>query len=288
MTVWDRLLRIDRRWIFLCIALAVLVPFLTNLKFRPGTPSPATQSLYEYIESLPPRSVVMLSFDYGPAAMPEMQPMAVALIRQCLGRHLRVLAMALNPQGTQMADDAFRAVAPGLKARYGTDYANLGFKPGYTAVIMAMGSSFLGTYPQDTRGTPVGALPVMKGIKNFDQVSLVHVLASSSSPDSWIAFAHQRFHVTVSLGITAVMATDYYPFLQSHQVVGMLNGMRGAAEYEVLVRRPDRGALGMSSQSVAHLVIMLFVLIGNVGYFAGRRARRSPGPNTPRSGAGQP
>jgi len=39
----------------------------------------------------------------------------------------------------------------------------------------------------------------------------------------------------VAVGVTAVMAADLYPYLQSGQLVGMLAGLKGAAEYEKLV-----------------------------------------------------
>lgn len=273
MGFWDKLLRIDRRWVFLFIGLSVLIPFLTGLKLLQGTPTPATADVYDFIEKLPPRSVVMISYDYGPAGMPEMHPMAKAITRHALRRNLRVVAVTIHPQGPLMADDVFSTVAPELNARYGVDYVNLGYKPGGSAVIMGMGSMIRSVFPQDMRGTPLTALPVMQGIRNFDEVAILVDLATGNAPGAWIAFAHQRYRVKVAVGLTAVMATDFYPYYQTGQLVGILNGMRGAADYEALIGHEDTGTLGMSSQSVAHLVIILFVVLGNIGYFASRRRR---------------
>lgn len=270
----DRLLHIDRRWIFALIFLAVLVPFLLNLKLIPGTASPATTDVYNFISKLPKRAVVMISFDYGPASMPELQPMAVALCRQSLARGLRVVAVTLHPQGFIMADKALAVAAAGTDAKYGRDYVNLGFKPGYTAVILNMGSSIPGVYAQDVKGNPVGTLPVMQGVRDYSDVALLVPLSSASTPGAWIAYAHEKYKVPMAVGITAVMATDFYPYYQAKQVVGLLNGLKGAAEYEHLIDHPDMGALGMASQSIAHVVIILFVILGNVGYLASRRLRR--------------
>jgi len=269
-----RLLHIDRRWIFLCIALAVLVPFLTGLKLLEGTPTPATVDVYNYIEKLPAGTPIMLIFDYGPAGMPEMHPMAMALMRQAFRRHLRVIALTLYAQGPRMAERAFAKVTPEFHVRYGHDYVNLGYKPGYQAVILGIGSGLQVTYPTDVRGTPLAALPVMRGIRDYSTIGLAIDLATGSTPGAWIAFAHQRFKVPLAVGVTAVMATDFYPYYQTHQLVGVINGMRGASEYEHLVGHPDVGSLGMSSQSVAHVVIILFVILGNIGYFASRRRAR--------------
>ena len=270
----ERLLRIDRRCIFAMIFLAVLVPFLTNLKFALGTPSPSTSDVFAFIDRLPPRSVVILAFDYGPASMPELQPMAMALCRHAFRRHLRVLCVTLNPQGFMLADKVLTKVGAEAGARYAADYANLGFKPGYVAVIQSLGSSIPATYPQDTKGTATANMPVMKGVRDYSDVGLILDLASSNSPGAWIAYAHERHNVPIAIGVTAVMATEAYVFYQAKQVVGLLNGLKGAAEYEGLINRPDLGTLGMASQSIAHVVIIAFVILGNIGYFASRRKRR--------------
>jgi hypothetical protein len=46
--------------------------------------------------------------------------------------------------------------------------------------------------------------------------------------------------------------------------------MPGAAEYEALIGVPGIGTSGMDAQSVAHLVIVLFIVLGNIGYFIER------------------
>jgi hypothetical protein len=53
--------------------------------------------------------------------------------------------------------------------------------------------------------------------------------------------------------------------------------MKGGAEYEVLVQKAGYSkaympaVAAMDSQSLAHVVILLLVVIGNVAYFATRR-----------------
>jgi len=70
------------------------------------------------------------------------------------------------------------------------------------------------------------------------------------------------------------MASDYYPYLQSRQIFGLIPGMKGAAEYEMLVERRGQGSRGMPYQMSTHLVILVFMVITNIAYVAQRRARR--------------
>lgn len=268
-----RMHNIDRRWVFLAIFLAVFVPFVTGMSLPVGRPSPATVSVYDYIDKLPADSVVMMSYDYSPSSMPELEPMAKAIARQALDNDIRVVAMTLHPQGALMIDRVFKEVAPEVGATYGEDYVIAGFKPGGLAVILGMGRDIPRVYGHtDARGNRLSELPVMNGIRDYDDVALLVDLAANNLPNAWVGYAHERYGLHVAAGVTGVMATDLYPFWKSGQLVGVINGLKGAAEYEYLVDEPGWGLLGMSSQSVAHMLIILFVILGNVGYFLTRES----------------
>ena len=80
------------------------------------------------------------------------------------------------------------------------------------------------------------------------------------------------FGVPIGCGCTAVSAPTLYTYLQTNQMVGMLGGLKGAADYETLVGiKGGQAVRGMAPQSVAHLVIILFIIIGNVAYFSQRK-----------------
>jgi hypothetical protein len=61
------------------------------------------------------------------------------------------------------------------------------------------------------------------------------------------------------------------PYVQSGQIQGILGGMPGAAEYESLIGQAGIGTSGMDAQSVAHLVIVGFIIFGNISFFVERR-----------------
>ncbi|MGD9496423.1 MAG: hypothetical protein AB7Y46_08935 [Armatimonadota bacterium] len=280
MNLWERVLTLDRRFVFIGIGLAVLIPIITGYALPLGKPAPPTVAVYKYIDGLEPGSVVMFAIDYGPSSMPELHPQAMAMVRHALQRHLRVITVSLNVQGTVLASDVLQTVGQAVGAQDGVDYVNLGFKVGGSAVILQMGSDGIPkVYPTTADGRHTGSLPVMRGVRTYDDIALVVDLAASAIPDSWIAFAKERYDQDLALGITAVMATAYYPYLQSGQLVGLVNGLKGAAEYEQLLGLEGRqalGLLGMSAQSIAHLLIVVLVIAGNIAYFASgqRRSRR--------------
>ena len=262
------LLNIDRRIIFIFVALGVIIPALTSFNL-PINPTPNVQSIYDTIEEVGKENgTVLISFDYGPGSMPEVQPMALSVLRHCFKRNVKVVGMCLWPQGVGLAQQAFDTTSKELGTEYGSDYVFLGFKTGFQSVVVSMGHDFHGTFPQDLPGNNTTELPVTKNIKGLADFDYVLCLAAGNTPDGiWIPFGQERYKFKFGLGCTAVMAPDQFPYLQSGQMNGMMGGLAGAAEYETLVQASGTATEGMRPQSVVHLIIIFFIILGNVMYF---------------------
>ena len=59
-SIVSKMLNIDRRFIFLLIALAVLIPLLKPINLPIGI-SPEVKNIYDHIESLPEGAVFLIS-----------------------------------------------------------------------------------------------------------------------------------------------------------------------------------------------------------------------------------
>ena len=117
----QRLLRIDRRVIFLLVAVLTLTFILHPLGLALRV-SPEVRSIYDTMEKLPEGSVFLLSMDFDPASKPELAPMAVALLRHALARKLRVMVMTLWVTGTGLDEEIVTAAAREAEKRSGVDY----------------------------------------------------------------------------------------------------------------------------------------------------------------------
>lgn len=273
----EKVLKIDRRWIFLAVGIAVVIPFFLPL----GLPVVVTQpveTLYQAVDRIPPNSQpLLLSIDYAPATLPELEPMSIAILRHAFGKGIRVVVMTLHPAGYGLAERALLQVAEEYGKVYGEDYCFLGFVPGVSAPMLGLGVNISNVFPEDAYGTPLREIPMLEGIRNYDDIPLLITLAGWSAAEAWVYYAHEPYGQAVGAGVTAVMATDYYPYLDAGQLTGLLGGMRGAAEYEELVGRHDQGARGMDSQSVIHILIIVLIVIGNTAYFASRKTKKVAG-----------
>lgn len=283
------LLKLDRRWIFLFVLVSVATPIIFPIGL-PVTTTETTRRLFDYIQGLKPGDMVWISFDYGPSSAPENDPMAEAVMRQCFLKKVKVVVLALYPLGgLGLANTAVERVTsefPDLK--YGVDYVNLGYKDGAAAVMRRLGEDISGAFPTDENGTPLSQIPMLKGVHDIRHIALVFSAATGVIGEWWITQVHSQIGTPVAVGPTAVSAPKYYAYFNAGQMVGMLSGMKGAAEYEHLLRehyprmarfygttRTFTATKGMDGQTVIHTVILIFIVLGNVAFIATRRARRA-------------
>ncbi len=274
MNFWERFESMDRRWVYLMVAITVVIPFIFPMKF-PVSVSPEARSFFDAVDSLPDSSVVMLVFDYYPSTIAECEPMAIAGAHHLFRKHCKVVTLSNIPYGApSMAESITRGIAAEYGKEYGKDFVNLGYKYGYVSVLKGMGVSIESIFPADNRGTPLSELPLMNYVKNYEQVDFIFEVADNATADFWISIVNAGYGVPMGVGCTAVMAPKFYAFLGAGQIVGLLGGMKGAAEYEILLDKKGTAFRGMDIQSLVHFLIIALVVIGNVGFFVKKRRNR--------------
>jgi hypothetical protein len=277
MTFAERMLKIDRRIIFLIIGICTLLPLLypVGLAIRI---SPEVRAVYDYVEQLPEGSVFLLSLDFDPASKPELYPQAVALLRHAFKKKLRVIGMTLWLPGTGMANEVFTKIAAEQGKVPGQDYVFLGWSPGGSSVIINMGQDLYKAFPTDYNNQPTRELPVLKEVQNLRDVSYVISLAAGTTGiETWYVFGKDKYKFELGGGCTGVIAPGLYPLLRSGQINGLIGGLRGAAEYEVLIGQKGRAVAGMDAQSATHFAIILLVILCNVFYLSIRKERGRQG-----------
>lgn len=276
-----KLAKVDRRYIFLTIGLVVLIPLLypLALPIRPGKDS---QQVYDFVEALDDSSKVLLSCEYGPSTKPEIHPMVTSLLHHLfsLNKGHKVYVVCLWPDGQFMAEEALDEVAvERFGLTYGEDFVMLGFRPGAEAVVKGIVSDLRKLYTIDAKGTKIENIPMMKGINRFEDFDfLFSGSAGYPGTTEWVQFAADPTDVPMSTGTTSIQVNEMMPYVLGGQIKGILAGMPGAAEYEELIGVKGIGTSGMDAQSVAHFVIVLFIILGNLGYFIERkRSKRHQG-----------
>jgi len=257
----------------------VILPLMMQI----SPPLPITGDVlkvYDNIKVLQPGSKVLCAFDYDPPSAPELQPMAVAFMKYAFKHDLKVIIMGLWPQGPQQAQMAVEEAMldPEVAAKNlqeGIDWVNLGFQSGNEFVIQSMGSEFKRMFPKDDRLVPYDSIPLMKNVVNFSNIDYV-MNFSSGKPGTveWVQIGVDRFGVKMSAGNTAVQAPMVYPYLRAGQLLGILGGMSGAAEFEKVLDEEGDASTFLLAQMFAHATVIAFIIIGNIAFFIGGRRKK--------------
>lgn len=268
---------VERRMIYLVLLIAVTIPLLIPIGWKTEA-SYHVKMAYDLIDTTPAGKAVIISFDYDPSTMTELHPMAISMIEHAWRKNQIVIATALWPQGPQLADKAFTELLKKFpEKKYGVDYVNLGYKVGGMVTIQAMGRSMETVYPEDNSGTLYKDIPALRKIRTIKDIAWISSLSSGvPGIKEWVMAGHDMNGVAVTGGTTAISAPGFIPYINSqNQLVGLLGGLKAAAEYESLMGIVGPASTKMDSQSIAHLLILVFILIGNIKAWRKRKADRA-------------
>lgn len=276
-----RFQHMDRRWIFLGMGLAILIPMLVPIDL-PFAVDERVQSLYDAVEEIPSGSTVFISADFDPASRPELEPFFRANLHHLLRKDVKFVAATLWPSAPPLVMPIFEELTKRYGKEYGKDWCFLGFKDGKELAIKSIGENLPKTYPVDYRGTPIEELPVAQGFKQLKDFPLV-VLVSAGFPGikEYVLQVQGQYDLTMVGATTAVSGPDYIPYYKAHQLAGISSGMPGSAQYEKLVFldhpadnliRPERllGIEGVNVLNLGHVFIVLLIFLGNIAYFTTR------------------
>lgn len=268
-----RLLRLDRRVIFLLIGVATLLPLLYPVGL-PIRVSPEVRRVYDYMDRLPSGALILLSMDFEPGGKPELYPMAVALLRHAFQKDLKMLGMTLWPAGAGLAETAFTEVAREMGKEKGRDYVFLGYAPGDASAVISMGQDFHAAFPVDYYGTKTADIALLKNVRSLRDLQYVLSLSVGfPGLDTWYVYGKEKYGFELGGGCTAVSAPRFYPLLDTGQINGLLGGLRGAAEYEILLGMKGKAMAGMDAQSATHFLIIFLIVTCNTIHFLTGQAR---------------
>jgi hypothetical protein len=260
------LFNLPRQFIYLLVALCVFIPILLGLEMD-VKPSPEARAIFDLVNSLPNGSVILFAQDYDPSSEPELTPMAIAFLRQCFEKKDKVISVnVFSPDGVGLGQMLFRQMETEFGVVSGQDYVFLGYRPGVANSIRAINSDICNYFKTDANKVPTATMPIFQQIKNGKDVDFMLSIAAGATPEAWMLYGASVSGYPMAAGCTAVSYTSYFPFYQSGQLRGILGGLKGAADYEQMLKKPGFARKGMVSQSYVHILLLVLILLGNISY----------------------
>lgn len=262
----------DRRILYLLVTLTLFVPLMWPIGLPVGL-SDTTVQAYQAIERLQPGDIAILAPSFAPGTIAENLPQMVAFARHMMRRGVRIVGVSIWDTSPMWHDQVFNRWAPVYGYEHGRDFIVLPFIAGGESAVIAMGRDpFRVLFPVDFYGNSTEGT-LLEDVRTIADIDIIVDLQTGDSLLWWIRQINAQFGTTITTGMTAVSVPGHMPYLASGQLTGLLSGMRGAAEYEVKANLPGTAAAGMDAQSLSHLLVMFFVIMGNLAYIARRRAR---------------
>lgn len=264
----ERLIGIDDRIIYIIMMFVFSVPLLVPLGL-PIEISEYPQKTYDFIENLEPGSIVAISYDVGPGDRQDAAPAINDVLRHVLRNpNVRAVVWSISPNGPMLWEEAI-ADAAKENQEYGVDYVYMGYIPGEETASLAIATNTWDAFnSRDAYGTPFEQLPLMDEFTGADDASAI--IMSGSSMQFIFGYIRQwqeTFGSTMIATGSSKFESTYVAFLVTDQIYSVIAGSTHAAQYELLLNEPGLTIASMDAQSISHIVLILFMILGNVLFF---------------------
>jgi hypothetical protein len=269
VALFEKLSNLDIRILYVIMVISATYPLLRPI----GLPLPISvqvRNSYDAIENnIKPGDLVFVGVDFEPTQEPELWPQLLAVGRHVARKGARIVLIHMIAGGFRYEERFQKILEDQYNMTYGVNLLSLPFSAGREAAFQSVVADFKGLYQVDLAGRPLTQFPLWNEIKGASDFKMYVQIADA--PDWWLRPMSQVPGLMLWNGTVASGASTMAPLYQSGQMVGFIIGMAGAAEYEVLVKLPGPAAAAMDSQSLGHGLIILFVILGNLGYQASKR-----------------
>lgn len=264
MSIWAKIRGVDRRWIYLVFALILMFPQFKPLLI-PMSIDKMVPPLYDFIEKLQPGDPVWISVEFSSVMASEMIPTLHAVAKHLFAKKAKIFLMGSDADAAMFAQGVVAIAPPDYE--WGRNIINFGFVAGYESAVASLAQDIPKTVPADFRGTPTAGMPIMQGINKITDIKLVYQLTGGGlGPLLWVRQVSLPYGVPVATCVSSSMLASAVPYYEAGNLIALLNGLVGAAEYELMTKTPGKGLAGMAGQSLGHLYVIGIVLIGNLAY----------------------
>jgi len=252
------------------IWIVVLIAFVTTAVTPLGAPFKifdTTQEVYNFVESLPKGSIVVMGGSTVFAFDLESSASMIACIKHMARKGLRLVNIPLGVESVQYqkyCTDAARVDQKyGGPWKYGVDYVQLPYIPGGDPALVQLLTDVRSAVSVDVYGTSLDQLPIMKDFRSYKNIALwtcphwgITSIFRFVTGERGIATAHfaQAAAYTGSYGYRTV-----FPGL-----VYVTNGWIGGAGYEKLMGYAGVGTAANDGYALASALLLIFTVLGNV------------------------
>ncbi len=249
------------RLLFIILAITTLVPFQLPLKIT----TPTTRT-FEALNKLGPQNKVVFSFDFTGGDLAECIPIADIMVEHLIQKKAKVVYTAFtNVDQTTLGNIVFEHTNAYSRMKYGEDFVWLGFQPGGEILIAKLGEDW-SSIQVDVRGTPKSQLPLLNGINKITDFDTVIVISTQDpQPHAIMRQWVQRYNMLNVYGASSSHgAMSYYRYYEMGVLRGYVVALKGAAEYELLMKTPGLASKRMNVISISQFALVAMLALAGI------------------------
>lgn len=244
------------------------------------------QLFYNAIEKLTasPGKIVFIAVDWGPGTQAEMESQTAGAIEHLMRKRIPFALISIYQLAPPFMKEIplkiktkLEAESPGEEWVYGKDWVNFGFQPGSGTMIQSLArtSRLAEELKADVFGTPFADIPAMTGVTTIKDIPLLIEFTSLVGAfNAWLQFFQiEGYRPPLLHGCTSITIPEAHIYLASGQILGLHEGIAGAAHYDTLLsndypnRKPGIALKINTGLAFAQLLVLGLIILGNIGHF---------------------
>lgn len=251
--------------VYALILLAALIPLFFSLD-QSGLGLDASKSAsaayYDQLQSVPADGAALLVFDYSPGQAVELDPAARVTVNTLAARGVNVIALSTTQSGPTIAENILeraRVTEPKF------NFVNVGYLAGGQAAVRNLSAGWLKSTQPLADKTTWGASPLSRTVQSMNDLGLVILFAPDDNAlQLWMEQARPYTTSPIVAATSAQTTTRAATYLQSKQLRAQLNGLKGAAELELLTNTAGQAVKTVDALSLVSLVLAGIIIAANV------------------------
>lgn len=272
--IYKQMAEYDRRYVYLVLFLVVVLPLLRPIGM-PISVSPDTQQYYDVISNVEEGDKIFFTLNTEFSGYNEIQSGIIASMRVFIQNGAKICIAVGHPEATGIPELIFTRLEEELQANnyeYGEDYIILGYIMPNEASVASLAQDFQGTVNQDWLGRSTEGT-FIEEIDTWEDWDLISDYTTGLA--TTFLLNHFALRGTpMIVNCIGVMIPSQKPYVDSGVYLAILQSMRGGAELEFLTGHPGPGLTAMDAFTFGHYMLILFIIIGNIGYFGYTRQER--------------
>lgn len=270
MSIYKKLREIPNGYLGILSIIFMLIPILYPLGL-PLKISEPTKGYYNTLNNLPEGSIVCIDAQPGFSYIDEFEASITATLKVMLSLPIKWFAWGYGSDGPIMFDMILDEIGPEKFGKvYGEDYLILPYITGGEMAVASVASDTHAIATNDFYGNELSQYPLWDEIHGAEDFALVISISTSclnmdQETRQWYTIQGKQI-LEINMACCSPMSMNYYPDVMP----GGLWGCKGGTELEVLSGYPGPGARLSDTQNLGLFPFLLFLLLGNIGYFGSK------------------